>query len=376
MTLRAPILALSPLMPTIRAETGLSSGAAGMLTTIPLLCFAAVSPLAPWLSRRFGMEWTFLGALTLCVAGMVVRSLPRVWLLFGGTVLLGCGIPVLMVLLPGLVKREDPRHVGAMTAVFSAAIQGSGALGAGLTLPIRSGLGGSWRAALSWSVVLCLPAAALMIPWIMHARQHPVVTPATTAWHDVLRSPLAWAVTMYLATQSWLLFSVAAWLPTFLDAHGVPLVRAGSMLAMIPLFGIAGSFGAPLLISRLPSHWLILAGSAACALGLAGLLVTPTTALALWVILIGLAVGVMQSMALAFIGLGATDAGHAAALSSMAQSIGFGVAATSPFLMGIVADWTGSWTVPFVIMVLAVVPVTITGWLSAVGVTRRTQATA
>src|SRR6476660_5703414 len=61
--LRAPITAIGPLVRAIRNDTGLSNTLTGMLTTLPLLSFALISPFAPWLARRFGMEKTLLGGL-------------------------------------------------------------------------------------------------------------------------------------------------------------------------------------------------------------------------------------------------------------------------------------------------------------------------
>ncbi|MEW6637747.1 MAG: MFS transporter, partial [Actinomycetota bacterium] len=54
--LRPALTSVAPLIGEIRADTGVSHGVAGMLTTLPLLAFALLSPAAPRLARRFGME--------------------------------------------------------------------------------------------------------------------------------------------------------------------------------------------------------------------------------------------------------------------------------------------------------------------------------
>lgn len=371
LTLRAPILSVAPLIQAIKADTGLSSGAAGMLTTIPVLCFGLVSPLAPWLARRFGMEQTFLGALVLCIIGIALRSTPQMVLLFSGTIFIGSGIAINMVLLPGFVKREAPHNVGPMTAVFSGAISAGAAMGAGVTLPVQERFQLGWRATLTWPVVICLIALATMLPWALRARRRRLAAPAKSSSGSVLRSSLAWNVTMYLATQSWWFYAITAWLPTYLVAHGMEPVHAGSILAVHPLLGMVGSFSAPLLLNRFSNpRLLIMISSTLGVIGMVGTLVFPTTLIVLWVMTMGLGSGMMLSLAMAFIGLGARDAGHAAALSSMAQSIGFGLAATGPFLSGLVADQTGSWTIPFVIMLLTLIPITISGLLSARDVVR------
>lgn len=51
--------------------------------------------------------------------GIALRSLPAVTLLFFGTVIIGCGIALGNVLLPGLIKRDFPQHVAKMTGTYS-----------------------------------------------------------------------------------------------------------------------------------------------------------------------------------------------------------------------------------------------------------------
>ncbi len=77
---------------TIRSDYGLSTAQTGLLTTLPLLAFALVSPLAAGIARRFGMERSLFAAMLLICAGIALRSLPSAALLFAGTAIIGCGI--------------------------------------------------------------------------------------------------------------------------------------------------------------------------------------------------------------------------------------------------------------------------------------------
>jgi len=54
LNLRPAVVAVSPLLDTIRSDTGLSAPLAGLLTTLPLICFGIFSPVAPRLARRIG----------------------------------------------------------------------------------------------------------------------------------------------------------------------------------------------------------------------------------------------------------------------------------------------------------------------------------
>src|SRR5215207_4325701 len=106
--LRPAITSVAPLIGEIRADTGVSNGVAGLLTTLPLLAFGVLSPIAPRLARVFGVERVLLGSLLVLAAGILLRSAGLDAALFLGSTVLGAAIAVGNVLLPGLVKRDFP----------------------------------------------------------------------------------------------------------------------------------------------------------------------------------------------------------------------------------------------------------------------------
>ncbi len=76
-TLRVVFTGAAPLLDAIRSDYGLTTAQTGLLTTLPLLAFGLVSPLAAGVARRFGMERSLLLAMLLICAGIALRSLPR-----------------------------------------------------------------------------------------------------------------------------------------------------------------------------------------------------------------------------------------------------------------------------------------------------------
>lgn len=100
--MRVTFTGAAPLLDAIRADYGLSTAQTGLLTTLPLLAFALVSPLAAAVARRWGIERSLFVAMLLICAGIVIRSLPSPGFLFSGTAIIGCGIALGNVLLPGL----------------------------------------------------------------------------------------------------------------------------------------------------------------------------------------------------------------------------------------------------------------------------------
>src|SRR5215204_1237087 len=159
--LRPALTGVAPLIGQIRADTGISNGVAGLLTTLPLLAFALLSPFAPRVARRFGMERALLASLLILAAGILLRW--AVAALFLGTAILGAAIAVGNVLLPGLVKREFPEHAGLMTSVYSTSLGISAALAAGVSVPLAQLAGIGWRGALA---VWALPALLAAVAWL------------------------------------------------------------------------------------------------------------------------------------------------------------------------------------------------------------------
>ena len=81
---RPAVVAVAPVLGDLRADTGLSSALAGLLTTLPVLCFGAFAPVAPRLARRIGLETAVAFSLLLLAAGIALRLLSPVALLFAG----------------------------------------------------------------------------------------------------------------------------------------------------------------------------------------------------------------------------------------------------------------------------------------------------
>lgn len=127
-TLRVVFTGAAPLLDAIRSDYGLTTAQTGLLTTLPLLAFGLVSPLAAGVARRFGMERSLLLAMLLICAGIALRSLPSAALLFIGTAVIGCGIALGNVLLPGLIKRDFSQHVARMTGAYSLTMGGAARL--------------------------------------------------------------------------------------------------------------------------------------------------------------------------------------------------------------------------------------------------------
>jgi len=357
---RPAVVGVAPVLTDLRADTGLSSTLAGLLTTLPVLCFGAFAPLAPRLARRIGLETAVAASLVLLAGGMALRLLTPVALLYAGSLVAGAAIAIANVLMPAYVKREFLRP-GAVMGAYSAALNIGAAAAAGLTVPIGLALHVGWRVALASWLVLALGALLLWLPvaGVRGARSAP---DDAGSW-SLLREPLARQVTAFLGLQSVQFYSVAAWLPTLLADAGVPVGEGGLLLAVSNVVGAAGALLAPAAAGRMRTQRpLVAAVLVAYVLGLGGLLLAPDTGTFLWVALFGLAQGSGFALALTLIVLRSATPLIAARLGGVAQCVGYLVAATGPVVLGALHDATDGWHWPIALLLVLLVPMGWVGW--------------
>jgi MFS transporter, CP family, cyanate transporter len=361
--LRPALTGLTPLIGQIRADTGISYGVAGLLTALPLLAMGLLSPIASLLAHRFGMERVLLASMLVLAAGILLRSAGAVTALFLGTAVLGAAIAIGNVLLPGLVKREFPERVGLMTSTYSTALAVSAAIAAGASFPLADQVGIGWRASLGSWALLALVAAVAWLPQMRSAGPANASPADSQGVNGPWRSALAWQVTLFMGLQSLGYYVVLTWLPEILQEQaGISASLAGWMLALAQAVGTASIFLAPVLAGMRPSqHGVVVVAVALTGAGALGLLLAAETATALWVVLLGFGQGACFSLALTFFALRAPDSEHAAALSGMAQTVGYLLAAVGPFLFGLLRDTTHAWTVPLALLFAVAACLLLTG---------------
>jgi len=362
-SLRVTFTGAAPLLDAIRTDYALTTAQTGLLTTLPLLAFALISPLAAGLARRIGMERSLMIALLLIIAGIALRSLPSAALLFGGTAVIGCGIALGNVLLPGLIKRDFPGQVAKLTGAYSLTMGEAAALGSALVVPVALS-GAGWHGALL--MLMVFPLLALLL-WLPQWRQRPAGSLSGSRAlqsRGIWRSTLAWQVTLFLGINSLIYYVIIGWLPAILQSHGYSETEAGSLHGLLQLATAAPGIVVPLILLRLKDQRGVAGLSAMmCAVSSAGLWFMPDLAV-MWTLIFGFGSGATMILGLTFIGLRASSAHQAAALSGMAQSVGYLLAACGPPLMGKIHDANGDWRIPLLACGLVSVVMAICGILA------------
>jgi CP family cyanate transporter-like MFS transporter len=363
MNLRPAAAAVGPLIHRIRADSGLSGTAAGLLVTLPVLCFGTLAPLAPLLARRIGARATLSASLVLLTTGLGVRLVPGLGFLFVGTVLAGAAIAVGNVLLPVLVRRNFPGRTGLITGMYTTALIGMAALAAAVAVPVANAFGGGWRGGLG---IWAAPALIALFVWLLQLRRglpQPDAGAETIAGAGpLLRDRVAWALTLCFAIQSAGFYATLAWLPSVFKSHGASEAQAGVLLGVSLVIGVASAVMVPPLAARARDQRPLVVTFTLCsALGWIGILLAPMAAPYLWVILLGLGQQAVFTLALTLIVLRGGTVTSTAGLSTLVQSVGYFLAAFAPLGIGALHDATRSWTVPVIVLLALTAPQLLTG---------------
>ncbi|MGM1064360.1 MFS transporter [Saccharothrix sp. Mg75] len=361
--LRPAVTSLASVLGDVRTSLGVSAAWTSALTAVPTLCFGFAAFLAPWLGRRLGMARAVGLSLAVLTVGLVLRVVDGPAAVLGGTFVACAGIAVCNVLIPVVVKESFPGRVGLVTGVYTAALAAGAALGAAFTPGLESFFG-SWRPAVGAWALLSLAALLIWLAGARHGLAARTATRRATPGRSLFRSRLAWVVTVFFGLQSLLAYTVMGWLPQILGDAGVDRTTAGLLLAVTMVLGVPVSLIVPTLAARRPSQsGLVLALGSLSVLGVLGLALAPAAAPGLWVVLIGVGMG-MFPLALVMISLRTTNSADTARLSAMAQSIGYLISASGPFAFGVLRGATGTWTTSMLVLVALLVLLTALGHLA------------
>ncbi|MFO6484586.1 MFS transporter [Escherichia coli] len=246
-TLRVTFTGAAPLLDTIRSAYSLTTAQTGLLTTLPLLAFALISPLAAPVARRFGMERSLFAALLLICAGIAIRSLPSPYLLFGGTAVIGGGIALGNVLLPGLIKRDFPHSVARLTGAYSLTMGAAAALGSAMVVPLAlNGFG--WQGALF--MLTCFPLLALFL-WLpqWRSQQHANLSTSRALHTRAGVRRLPGRSHCFFGINSLVYYVIIGWLPAILISHGYSEAQAGSLHGLLQLATAAPGLLIPLFLT-------------------------------------------------------------------------------------------------------------------------------
>ena len=360
LNLRPAIISVGPLLTQIGTSFGWGESLLGLLGALPLLAFGALSFFVRYLTARFKTDHVLIAALIVLALGCVIRSAfgaSAVWI---GTVLIGGSIAVGNVLAPVIVKRDYLHHLSMATGAYSAFVTAGSAL-AGLSASALAEVLGGWQGALA---IWACPALLAAILWFIRLRitdkeqgEDEQATPSTSNKFraqdsaspspqptvPLRKKPSTWFVTLFMGLQSAAFYTFSNWLPSIATSAGFSATDASVQLFIFQALGIIAGLIIPYFMYVKNNQ--ITAGllaSAPLLIASTGWLLAPQFSL-LWSIFGGMGQGASLVVALTLIALRGTTPAETIALSGVAQSFGYLLAATGPFVFGALVEISGGY---------------------------------
>ncbi|MFD4279051.1 MFS transporter [Streptomyces cyaneofuscatus] len=377
LNLRPAITSLGALLEEVRDGLHMSGSVAGVLTSVPPLCFAVFGVMAPRLARRFGAGAVVCAGMAAIAAGLVIR--PYIGSTAGflaASALALMGIAVSNILMPVIVKRWFPDRVGTMTGLYSMALALGTALAAAVTVPLTSAMGGSWQSGLAvWAVL----AALAVLPWIVLVRDRTPAPgtpapdrsasgqasrPADAPALRITRSRTAWGLACFFGLQATAAYITMGWMPQIFRDAGVSAGTAGVLLAVTMAMGVPLAFVIPRVAGRLKQQGPIVVVLGLCGLiGYGGLYLAPAAGAWVWAVLLGVA-NCAFPLALTMIGMRSRTGAGVVRLSAFAQSTGYLLSIPGPLLVGVLYQHSGGWGLPIALMAGLMIPQMVAGVLA------------
>lgn len=380
LSLRSPIVALTPVLPTIIDDLGIRAASAGLLTTAPVLMFALLTPVAALVIRRAGPELALLLSLSGVLLGIIVRALPGYGSLLTGMFIIGAAITIGNVVIPVIIRRDlPPERTAVATAAYTATLNVGSLLTALGTAPIAS-LAGWSLALLMWSV-LTIAGIILWVAHIVRSRSWgsaerasgepsptrrgkelsadtmtgpmPVIVDASL--RAIVRRPIVWLLLFSFAAQSASYYALTTWLPTILiDTTDADLATAGVLASIFQGVAIAGAFLAPLLLRFIGAVASAVVIGSCWITMIVGMMMLPD----LFVVWASFgAIAHSSGFVVIFTALVrvARSTAEAATMSAMVQGGGYLFSAMGAPVMGAIHEATGGWQLPLLTVLVAAV---------------------
>lgn len=365
--LRPAITSVSPLSKIIQNHLHLSNFKIGLLTTLPLLAFAAFSPFVSKLSRILGTRKCLMAGLIVLFLGFLLRYsnyLPQLYL---GTLIIGAGLAILNVILPSLIKADFPHQIGLVTGIYGTVMAAFAGIASGCSIPLSENFGIGWKNAL---LIWIIPVIIAILLWLFllkgntHRKEKiTTIKPTDANERPIWKSSKAWTISLFMGMQSFIFYCIVAWLPAILISKGMNQDIAGWMLLFVQIMGLPSTLLLPIITSRTSRKSLVMLFVASLNLigFLALIFLHSTIFLIIGTAFFGISTGSI-SLCLMTISIKAKEPQRAAELSGMAQSIGYLLASTGPALLGYTFDKTNSWLYPIGIILLANLIFFFSGW--------------
>ena len=357
MILRTPITSVGAIIGPLKNLLEINNTVAGLITTIPLIAFAIFSPFVAKISNKIGLEKTLYLAAIVTSIGLLLRFYINTSVFFVTTFIIGVGLTVGNVLLPGLTKKYFPENLGVMTGFYAVVMNVSASVAAGVSYPIlSSNIGGekfsTGLAVNIWLIVSILNIVIYAI--ITKNSKSERIEDKKYGGKGYLTSLKMWSVMLSMGLQSALFYCSVSWFAEIMISKGFTPSEAGLLLSISQFAQFPSTFLVPVLAEKIKNKLIIAIfiamGYVASLIGM--IYIQGNFALmTIYIVLFALAGGGSFSYVMYLFSAKSKNEEEAADISGLAQAGGYWLAAIFPPLLGYVRDVL-NWDVAIYILIM------------------------
>ncbi len=350
LNLRAAPISVSPILPLIRSDLGLSYAQAGFLFALPILMMGVFGVVGGRLADTVGIKGTISLGLAAILVGGALRTTASGYLLLAiWTMMLGAGIGIASPGLTRMVKDRFSDLPGTATGIYTNGLAVGAIIGPWLTVPYLLEWSGAWRGTfLVWSGVALLA----LLGWVGVAPSGGSPAGARPpALSGIWRDPTVWKLNLILLSQNLVFYSLASWIPTYYRDLGFTLERGTLVLTVFLLANLLGSLLLPYFSDRMGGRRSnIIGAGAVLLLTLIGFAFYPLAVPWVYMLVFGVSIGGLLGLIFAL----PLDYVRAERVGSVAGAnflVGYGGAFLGPLVMGWIHDVTASFTAGWIVLV-------------------------
>ena len=357
MILRTPITSVGAIIGPLKNLLEINNTVAGLITTIPLIAFAIFSPFVAKISNKIGLEKTLYLAAIVTSIGLLLRFYINTSVFFVTTFIIGVGLTVGNVLLPGLAKKYFPENLGIMTGFYAVVMNVSASVAAGVSYPILiSNIGGEkFSTGLAVNIWLIVSVLNIVIYAIITKNSKSErIEDKKTGVTGYLKSLKMWSVMLSMGLQSALFYCSVSWFAEIMISKGFTPSEAGLLLSISQFAQFPSTFLVPVLAEKIKNKLIIpifiTLGYVASLIGM--VYIQGNFALmTIYIVLFALAGGGSFSYVMYLFSAKSKNEEEAADISGLAQAGGYWLAAIFPPLLGYIRDVL-NWDVAIYILIV------------------------
>ena len=357
MILRTPITSVGAIIGPLKNLLEINNTVAGLITTIPLIAFAIFSPFVAKISNKIGLEKTLYLAAIVTSIGLLLRFYINTSVFFVTTFIIGVGLTVGNVLLPGLAKKYFPENLGVMTGFYAVVMNVSASVAAGISYPILSSNVGGEKFSTGLAVNIWLIVSILNIviyAIITKNSKSERIEDKKSGGKGYLRNLKMWSVMLSMGLQSALFYCSVSWFAEIMISKGFTPSEAGLLLSISQFAQFPSTFLVPVLAEKIKNKLIIpifiAMGYVASLIGM--IYIQGNFALmTIYIVLFALAGGGSFSYVMYLFSAKSKNEEEAADISGLAQAGGYWLAAIFPPLLGYVRDVL-NWDVAIYILIM------------------------